>query len=47
VKQRFNIYTIMLLISLLAIITACFLLGNELGDYGGFFDNFLGWWKVS
>ena len=35
-KPRFNIYTMMLIISLLAIIMACFLLWYELKSYGPF-----------
>lgn len=41
-KPRFNIYTMMLIVSLLAIIMACFLLWYELKSYGSFPQ-----WKTS
>ena len=40
-KPRSNIYTVMLILSLLAICTACVLLWLELSSYGSF-----PWWKV-
>jgi hypothetical protein len=40
-KPRTNIYTVMLILSLLAISTACVLLWLELTSYGPF-----PWWKV-
>lgn len=42
-KPQFNIYTMMLLISLLAIITACILLYLELQPYG----DFMKWWDTA
>lgn len=35
-KPGMNVYTVMLMLSLLAITTACILLYIELGKYGGF-----------
>lgn len=37
-KPGMNVYTVMLMLSLLAITTACILLYSELGTYGGFGD---------
>lgn len=35
-KQRFSIYTMMLILSFIAILTACILLSVELASYGSF-----------
>ncbi len=35
-KQRFNVYTMMLVLSFIAICTACTLLYSELSTYGKF-----------
>lgn len=40
-KQRLNVYTMMLVISFLALVTACVLLLVELGDYGPY-----PWWNT-
>jgi len=40
-KQRLNVYTMMLIISFLALVTACVLLLIELGDYGPY-----PWWNT-
>lgn len=45
-KPRTNVYTMMLILSLMAIIMACVLLCFELNDYGGFSKNFMSWWKT-
>ena len=41
-KQRFNVYTMMLVLSFFAIVTACVLLWSELNSYGKF-----PWWNIS
>lgn len=40
-KPGMNIYTVMLILALLAVMTACILLYLELRSYGSF-----PWWKV-
>ena len=40
-KQRLNVYTVMLIVSFIAICTACVLLYLELSQYGAY-----PWWKV-
>ena len=41
-KQPYNIYTVMLIISLICIVTSCFLLYKELQRWGNY-----PWWNTS
>ncbi len=41
-KQRFSVYTMMLVLSFFAIVTACTLLYTELNSYGKF-----PWWDTA
>jgi hypothetical protein len=42
-KPKFNVYTMMLILSLMAIITGCILLYLELQPYG----EFMKWWDTA
>ncbi|MBW3596164.1 MAG: hypothetical protein KY475_02695 [Planctomycetes bacterium] len=42
-KPKFNVYTMMLILSLMALVTGCILLYLELQPYG----EFMKWWDTS